>query len=67
MRIYYEAKEVTTDPEAETEFARIDVTYLTDKERDGVLVNLKSLMPKAIYTRHECNHDYGGGCDITNV
>ena len=48
MRIYYEAKEVTTDPEAETEFARIDVTYLTDKERDGVLVNLKSLMPKAI-------------------
>jgi len=57
VRIYYEAKEITETLETEADFARIDVTDLTPKERDGVLVNLKSLIPGAVYSRHDCGHD----------
>ncbi len=57
MKLYYEASELVKD-EIEPEFIRIEITDMTDKEKEEVLAEIKDIMEgnyKMI--EHFCYHD----------
>jgi hypothetical protein len=67
MRIYYEATEINADKTVEPDFARADVTDLSEADRAQVLAELKIIVPDGVYRRHICRHEEGAACDMTEV
>lgn len=64
MRYYYEALENVKDEVTTPDFIRIDITDMTEPERDAVITSIKSIMSGKDYRLdyHECGHNENKGC-----
>ena len=69
MRYYYEAHENVDDFEISPEFIRIDITDMTESEKDAVLADIKSIMSGKDYRLeyHQCGHDEGKSCITKDI
>ena len=71
MRLYYEALEILPEGTMEeTEFIRIDITDMTDTEKENVLDAIKDVMSGKVYrlNEHSCYHDEGGRpCELKEI
>jgi len=69
MRLLIEGYEVVSNPEGvkETEFIRVDVTDMSEKDIQKTIEEIKVLLQDKehyIIRKHICRHDENKSCDI---